>query len=414
MRRLYSTLLALCMPLILLRLWWRGRREPGYRRHVGQRLGRYDLPRTERLVWVHAVSVGEVRAAAPLVRALQGALPDHRILMTCTTAAGRETLRQVYGDSVEASFVPYDLPSAVRRFLGYFRPRLGVIMETEVWPNLIAACASSGIPLVLANARMSEKSARGYARLGGLTRPAFAALTAVCAQSNADAERLRALGATRVQVSGNLKFDAAPNPAQLAAGRAWREGLGRPVLLLASTREGEEKLLLQYLDLVAPGVLLMVVPRHPQRFDEVAQLAQSRRTRSPVPAPTDRVHLGDTMGEMAFYFAAADVAVIGGSFLPLGGQNLIESLAAGTPVITGPHMFNFSEATHLALEAGAAIQAGDARAAMAAAAALLGNERRRRAMAEAGKKFCEAHRGAAQRQLAVCLEVLGSRVQEPG
>jgi 3-deoxy-D-manno-octulosonic-acid transferase len=334
--------------------------------------------------------------------------------MTCTTAAGRETLRQVYGDSVEASFVPYDLPSAVRRFLGYFRPRLGVIMETEVWPNLIAACASSGIPLVLANARMSEKSARGYARLGGLTRPAFAALTAVCAQSNADAERLRTLGATRVQVTGNLKFDATPNPAQLAAGRAWREALGRPVLLLASTREGEEKLLLQYLDLVAPGVLLMVVPRHPQRFDEVAQLAQSRRTRSPVPAPTDRVHLGDTMGEMAFYFAAADVAVIGGSFLPLGGQNLIESLAAGTPVITGPHMFNFSEATHLALEAGAAIQAGDARAAMAAAAALLGNERRRRAMAEAGKKFCEAHRGAAQRQLAVCLEVLGSRVQEPG
>jgi 3-deoxy-D-manno-octulosonic-acid transferase len=215
-------------------------------------------------------------------------------------------------------------------------------------------------------------------------------------------------------VTGNLKFDATPNPAQLAAGRAWREALGRPVLLLASTREGEEKLLLQYLDLVAPGVLLMVVPRHPQRFDEVAQLAQSRRTRSPVPAPTDRVHLGDTMGEMAFYFAAADVAVIGGSFLPLGGQNLIESLAAGTPVITGPHMFNFSEATHLALEAGAAIQAGDARAAMAAAAALLGNERRRRAMAEAGKKFCEAHRGAAQRQLAVCLEVLGSRVQEPG
>jgi len=406
MRRLYSALLALSMPLILLRLWWRGRREPGYRRNVTQRLGRYALPRVERLVWVHAVSVGEARAAAPLVRALQGTLPDHRILMTCTTAAGRETLRQVYGDSVEASFAPYDLPSAVQRFLGYFRPRLGVIMETEVWPNLISACAAGGIPLVLANARMSEKSARGYARLRSLTRPAFAALTAVCAQSAADAERLRSLGAARVQVSGNLKFDAAPNPAQLSAGRAWREALRRPVLLLASTREGEEKLLLQQLKLLSHEVLLVVVPRHPQRFGEVAQFAQSRRTRNPAPAATDRVHLGDTMGEMAFYYAAADVAVIGGSFLPLGGQNLIESLAAGTPVVVGPHMFNFAEATELALAAGAAIQASDAGAAMGSASGLLRDEKRRRAMAEAGKKFCETHRGAAQRQLEVCLEVL--------
>lgn len=408
MRRLYSTLLAICMPLILLRLWWRGRREPGYRRHIAQRLGRYELPRAEKLLWVHAVSVGEARAAAPLVRALQGALPDHRILMTCTTAAGRETLRQVYGDSIEASFVPYDLPSLVQRFLGYFSPRLGVIMETEVWPNLIHACAAGGIPLVLANARMSEKSARGYARVSSLARPAFAALTAVCAQSAADAERLRLLGAARVQVSGNLKFDATPSPAQLAAGRAWREALGRPVLLLASTREGEEQILLKESGEVASNTLIVVVPRHPQRFDEVAELAQSRRTRSPVPAATDRVYLGDTMGEMAFYFAAADVAVIGGSFLPLGGQNLIESLAAGTPVVVGPHMFNFSEATDLALEAGAAIQASDPRAAMARASELLRNEKRRRLMAEAGKKFCEAHRGAAQRQLAVCLEVLKS------
>jgi 3-deoxy-D-manno-octulosonic-acid transferase len=406
MRRLYSTLLAICMPFILLRLWWRGRREPGYRRDVAQRLGRYALPRAERLVWVHAVSVGEARAAAPLVRALQGALPDHRILMTCTTAAGRETLQQVYGDSVDVSFVPYDLPSAVERFLGYFRPRLGVIMETEVWPNLIHACVASGTPLVLANARMSEKSARGYARLSSLTRPAFAALTAVCAQSTTDAERLRALGAVRVQVSGNLKFDAAPNSAQLSAGRAWREALGRPVLLLASTREGEEKLLFPHLDLLSPEVLVVAVPRHPQRFDEVAQFAQSRRTRKPVPAATERVHLGDTMGEMAFYYAAADVAVIGGSFLPLGGQNLIESLAAGTPVVVGPHMFNFSEATALALEAGAAIQASDPRAAMASASELLRDDERRRVMADAGTKLCEAHRGSAQRQLAVCLEVL--------
>jgi 3-deoxy-D-manno-octulosonic-acid transferase len=329
--------------------------------------------------------------------------------MTCTTAAGRETLRQLYGGSAQVSFLPYDFPWAVRSFLEHFRPRLGVIMETEVWPNLIGACAANGVPVVLANARMSEKSARGYARWGSLTRSAFASLAAVCAQSDADAERLRALGATRVQVDGNLKFDVTPSAQQLAAGRAWRAALGRPVLLLASTREGEEKLLLRHLDLLASRVLLLVVPRHPQRFDEVAELAQSRRTRNPVPGAEDRVHLGDTMGEMAFYFAAADVAVIGGSFMPLGGQNLIEALASGTPVVSGPSMFNFAEATRLAVAAGAALQVPDARAAIAQAAALLQDEKRRQAMASAGRKFCEAHRGAAQRQLGVCLDLLRNK-----
>jgi 3-deoxy-D-manno-octulosonic-acid transferase len=407
MRRLYTVLLGLALPFILLRLWWRGRREPGYRSHVAERLGHYTLPRTEKLVWVHAVSVGEARAAAPLVGALRRALPDHAFLMTCTTAAGRETLRQVYGDALQASFLPYDFPWATRRFLEHFGPRLGVIMETEVWPNLIAACVAKQVPVVLANARMSEKSARGYARVARLTRPAFAGLAAVCAQSAADAERLRALGATRVQVHGNLKFDVTPNAQQLAAGRAWRAALGRPVLLLASTREGEEELLLkETTTLVASNVLILVVPRHPQRFDQVAALAQSRRTRNPVPGPAHRVHLGDTMGEMAFYFAAADVAVIGGSFMPLGGQNLIEALASGTPALTGPSMFNFAEATRLALAAGAALQARDAHDAMGKAAALLQDERRRQAMAEAGLRFCEAHRGAAQRQLATCLELL--------
>lgn len=408
MRRLYTALLRLALPIVLCRLWWRGRREPGYREHVGERLGRYRLPTREKLVWVHAVSVGEARAAAPLVQGLQKALPDHAILMTCTTAAGRETLKQVYGDAAQVSFLPYDFPGAVRRFLAHFRPRLGVIMETEVWPNLLAGCAADGVPVVLANARMSEKSARGYERWRGLVEPAFGSLAAVCAQSSADGERLRALGARQVQVTGNLKFDVAPSPQQLAAGRAWRERLGRPVLLLASTREGEEPLLLNQAKDLEKSVLVVVVPRHPQRFEEVAALAQSRRTRSPIPGPADRVHLGDTMGEMAFYFAASDVAVIGGSFMPLGGQNLIEALAAGTPVVTGPSMFNFAEATRLAVDAGAAVQAADAPAAIREAGALLKSEDRRRAMAQAGRRFCEAHRGAAQRQLAVCLELLES------
>jgi 3-deoxy-D-manno-octulosonic-acid transferase len=408
MRALYTLLLRVSLPLILLRLWWRGRREPGYRENIGERLGRYTLATKEKLVWVHAVSVGEARAAAPLVQRLLRALPEYGILMTCTTAAGRETIKQVYGESVQASFLPYDLPTAVQAFLEYFRPRLGVLMETEVWPNLLTGCAANGVAVVLANARMSEKSARGYTRWSGLIRPAFASLAAVCAQSEADAERLRALGARRVEVTGNLKFDVEPDAQQLAAGRAWRAALARPVLLLASTREGEENMLLKHILALKGNFLVVMVPRHPQRFDEVAALAQSRRTRNPMPASTDRVHLGDTMGEMAFYFAASDVAVIGGSFVPLGGQNLIEALAAGTPAVTGPSMFNFAEVTRLAMDAGAAIQAKDAASATREAVALLGNEQKRTLMAQAGKRLCELHRGATDRHLATCLEVLNS------
>jgi 3-deoxy-D-manno-octulosonic-acid transferase len=317
--------------------------------------------------------------------------------MTCTTAAGRETLKQVYGESVIGVFLPYDYPESVQGFLERFRPRLGVLMETEIWPNLLAGCATHGVPVALANARMSEKSARGYRRWRALTAPAIRSLAAVCAQSEADAARLRALGAARVQVTGNLKFDVALDAAQLAAGREWKAKVGRPVLLLASTREGEEKLLLEQLPVDAE-FLTVVVPRHPQRFDEVGDLSDSRRSRKEVPK---RIYLGDSMGEMAFYYAACDVAVIGGSFLPLGGQNLIEALAAGAPVVFGPSMYNFSEATRLALETGAAIQLADAPAAMRAAIELLADRQKRERMARAGQALCEAHRGATQKHLEV-------------
>jgi 3-deoxy-D-manno-octulosonic-acid transferase len=394
------------MPLILARLWWRGLREPGYRRSLGERFGFYGVKRAEKLIWLHAVSVGEARAAAPLVRALAATFADHQLLVTCTTAAGRETLRQVYGESVLAAYLPYDLPGAVQSFLEHFRPRLGVLMETEVWPNLLAGCAANNVPVVLANARMSQQSARRYARWHRLARPAFAALAAVCAQSEADATRLRALGAARVELTGNLKFDVEPDPALLAAGAAWRQALARPVLLLASTREGEETPLLGALPAWDGRLLVVVVPRHPQRFDEVARWAQSRRTRSERPAPGERVHLGDTMGEMAFYFAACDVAIIGGSFVPVGGQNLIEGLAAGAPLIAGPSMFNFAEATRLALQAGAVLQAGTAREAIELALQLLQQDDRRKALSEAGKALCAAHRGATARHVAVCRRLL--------
>ena len=406
MRALYTLFLRLVLPFFLLRLWWRGRRETGYRESIAERFGKYSVEIKPKMVWVHAVSVGEARAAAPLVRALQELLPDHGLLLTCTTAAGRDTLKQVYGESVVAAYLPYDYPHAIQGFLEHFRPRLGVLMETEVWPNLVAVCAENGVPLLLANARMSEKSARGYRRLRSLAEPAFRSLAAVCAQSAGDAERLASLGARQIEVTGNLKFDVEPLSPQLEAGRAWRAALGRPVLLLASTREGEEKLLLDALPPWDGKRLVIVVPRHPQRFEEVGQFAQARRSLGEDAKKEHQVYLGDTMGEMAFYYGACDVALIGGSFVPAGGQNLIEALAAGAPVVIGPSVYNFAQATQLALEAGAAIQAPDAGSGIREALRLLKDERERRSMGEAGMRLCASHRGATARHVAVCRRLL--------
>ena len=297
----------------------------------------------------------------------------------------------------------------MQSFIAHFKPRLAVLMETELWPNLLARCAASGVPVLLANARMSERSARRHRRWSALSVPALRSLAAVCAQSEGDAERLLALGARGVEVTGNLKFDVEPDEAQLAAGRAWRGRLGRPVLLLASTREGEEQLLLDEFNRLSAsrdGPLVVVVPRHPQRFDEVAQLADARHSRQKFPDEKMKIYLGDTMGEMPFYYAACDVALIGGSLAPLGGQNLIEALAAGAPVVVGPHMFNFAEATRLAVKAGAAIQAEDAADAIRQSLRLIDDAARRKSMSEAARALCEAHRGATEKHLAVCYRLL--------
>jgi 3-deoxy-D-manno-octulosonic-acid transferase len=406
-RLLYTLALRVAAPFVLLRLWWRGRREPLYGRRVAERFGYYrDAPSGRPLAWVHAVSVGEARGCAALVRAFAVAHPDYELLVTCMTASGREMLKELHGESVQIAWLPYDYPGSVRRFLEHYRPRLALLVETEIWPNLIAACAAFGVPMLLANARMSEKSALAYRSWPGLARPALAALDVVCAQSEADAARFRALGARRVEIVGNLKFDSAGDEAKRAEGRAWRARLARPVLLLASTREGEEKMLLQALPAAEGGLLVVVVPRHPRRFDEVAALAQSRRSRNPAPAPQDRIHLGDTMGEMDFYYAAADVAVIGGSFTERGGHNLIEACAAGVPVVLGPSMFNFAEAARLALDAGAAIGAEDAADAIRRALQLLADAGAREKMGAAGLQLCAAHRGATQKHLALVQELL--------
>jgi 3-deoxy-D-manno-octulosonic-acid transferase len=406
-RSLYTLALVLAAPFYLARLWWRGFREPAYRRQIGERFGYYrNQGHARPLLWVHAVSVGEARASAALVKELAAGHPGYGLLLTCMTAAGRETLEELHGGSAIIAWLPYDVPGAAGRFLAHFRPYFGLLVETEIWPNLLAACRRNEVPMVLANARMSENSARAYARLPGLARPAIASLSLACAQTEGDAARLRALGARRVEVAGNLKFDAVPDPAKQAAGRNWRARLARPVLLLASTHEGEEKLLLDALPSWDGALLVVVVPRHARRFDEVAALSQSRRSRTPDPAPGDRIHLGDSMGEMDFYYAAADVAVIGGSFVPRGGHNFIEACAAGVPVVLGPSMVNFSEAARLAVAAGAARQADGTAAAMREVAALLADARARAAIGEAGRKLCEAHRGATRRQLDLCREIL--------
>lgn len=416
MRRLYTLLLYLLLPAVLARLLWRARREPGYLEHVAERFGRYPTAPEQPVIWIHAVSVGETRAAAPLIRALAQRHPECRILLTHMTPTGRETGRQLFGEAVLQAYCPYDYPFAVRAFLRHFRPRLALFMETEVWPNLVAGCQGAGVPVWLVNARLSERSARGYARFGRLSRCTFAALAGVAAQTEADAARLQALGAQHVVVTGNLKFDVTPPADTAQQATRLRELLGsRPVLLAASTREGEEALLLDAFAALSPeNVLLVVVPRHPQRFGEVASLLsrrgmafQRRSENAPVAADT-RVFLGDSMGEMFAYYGAADVAILGGSLLPHGGQNLIEACAMGTPVILGPHTFNFAQAAEDALAAGAALRVADARAAVAAALQLLADPARRQAMGEAGRRFAAAHRGATARTLAA-IEAGGNR-----
>jgi 3-deoxy-D-manno-octulosonic-acid transferase len=355
------------------------------------------------------VSVGETRAAAPLIEALGQACPGCVLLMTHTTPTGRATGASLFGDSVTRAYLPWDLPWAVTRFLDRVRPSVGVFMETEVWPNLYAACARRGVPIHLVNARLSERSARGYLRLAGLSRETLGRLAGVAAQTEEDAARLRALGAPRVTVAGNLKFDVAPPADTTARAEDLRARFGeRFVVLAASTRDGEEPLILDALaELTLPGLLLVIVPRHPQRFAGVADLVRARgltlARRSeggPVPAET-RVFLGDSMGEMAAYYSACDLAFIGGSLAPLGGQNLIEAAAQGCPVLIGPHTWNFQEATDRAITHGAARRVADAHELAREVARLAADPGQRAAMGAAGSKYARTYRGATARIVAM-------------
>ena len=407
--RLFYTLgLWLLLPYVFFHLLWRARKQPEYLRHIAERFGFYGVRSGRPVLWLHTVSVGETRAAASLVRRLREAYPDHQLLLTHTTPTGREASEQLYGDDVLRVYLPYDYPFAVRRFLRHFRPRAGVLLETEIWFNLIHACHAEKIPLLLLNARLSEKSAARYARYPNLVISGLRELAAIAAQSTADAQRLTALGGQGVSVMGNLKFDIEPPQAMLELGRQLRSRFGadRKIFLAASTREGEEELLLDALEsLQIPGLLIVMVPRHPQRFAEVeALLARrglrfQRRSENGAIAAETRVLLGDSMGEMFAYYAACDIAFIGGSLLPYGGQNLIEACAVGKPVLIGPHTFNFTEATEQAIAAGAALRVASAPDMLAQAARLLADAGLQKRMGEAGLAFAARHRGATDKTM---------------
>lgn len=393
-------------PFILLRLFLRARRQPGYRERVGERFGFYRAAEPARRIWVHAVSVGETRAAAPVVEALIAAFPDRRVLLTHMTPTGRETGAELFGTRVEQAWLPYDYRFAARRFVAAARPECGILLETEIWPRLLEECNTAGVPVVLANARLSERSARRYARFPAFTRHALGQLRGIAAQTQADARRFRELGAERVTVTGNVKFDMAVDAAMIGRGAALRERFGRErsVWVAGSTRDGEEALLLDaFRDVADPAALLVVVPRHPDRFDAVAAMARdrglpvARRSEPGNVAPGVRVVLGDSMGEMLAYYAAADVVLMGGSFLAYGSHNLIEPCAVGKPVIVGPSSYNFEEAVDGAIGAGGAVRVADAREALDAAARLANDRARREAMGAAARTFVESHRGAVER-----------------
>lgn len=414
-RFFYTLGLWLLLPYVFFHLLWRARRQPEYLRHVGERFGRYAPASGQPFIWLHTVSVGETRAAATLVQSLRARWPGHRILLTHTTPTGRAASEQLYGDDVVRVYLPYDYPFAVRRFLRHFRPRVGVLLETEVWFNLIHACHAASIPLLLLNARLSERSARGYAHFPNLIRAALSELYLVAAQTDADAAQLLRLGGRAAPVMGNLKFDIAPAPALLETGKTLRErfGVTRPVFLAASTRDGEEALLLDALKQArTENLLTVIVPRHPQRFDEVAALVARHGLRMQRRSENEAIHadtqvvLGDSMGELAAYYTACDVAFVGGSLLPFGGQNLIEACAVGKPVLVGPHTWNFTQAAEAAEAAGAAMRVEDAPHLVRQLDLLLCDAARCDAMAEAGRRFVGANRGATRRAVAYVEEAL--------
>lgn len=418
-RFLYQLILWLALPVIFLRLLWRSRKNPAYRWRWQERLGQSPFEFRTPPIWIHAVSVGETQASLPLVQGLRQQYPGTPILITNTTPTGSDQVRRLFGEDQPQCHLPLDYPFAIRRFLDRVRPRVLILMETEVWPNLLLECRRRRIPVLLANARMSEKSARRYEWLGGFGPELFGAISCVAAQSQADAERFIRLGANPycVEVTGSLKFDLTLPASLFEQAEVLRRDLGqdRPIWVAASTREGEEPLILaahhQILETL-PDALLVLVPRHPERFTQVAILCQSQgfgfqqRSSGGLCLPSTQVYLADSMGELPLLLAAADAAFVGGSLKPLGGHNVLEAAVLGKPVAFGPWMFNFAAISELLLKEGAAAQVKSPAELATQMAAWLGDAALRLEVGERGRQTVDKNRGAGARLIGVVSRVL--------
>ena len=414
MRKLYTLLLYLMAPIVLVRLAWRGLSAPDYWRRWPERFGAITPALGKHVIWIHAVSVGEVQAAEPLVRALLDRYQAYSVLVTTVTPTGSARVRALFGDDVAHVYAPYDLPGAVGRFLGRVRPQLAVIMETELWPNLYRACHSGQVPLLLVNARLSARSVSGYRKVRCLISETLSAVTEIAAQSEQDALNFASLGADAgtITVTGNMKFEQKIPSSLFESAEALRRdwGAGRPVWIAASTHEGEDEMLLDVYRQIRKrfnDCLLVLVPRHPERFDSVAALCRNRgystvrrSERQPCLAETN-VFVGDSMGELPLFYAASDVAFVGGSLVRHGGHNLLEPAALGIPVVTGPHVFNFIAMSRLLLEAGACEKVESLTELEQTVLRWLGVANERHRVGELGRSVVAKNRGALNSVLAM-------------
>ncbi|MDP2903333.1 MAG: lipid IV(A) 3-deoxy-D-manno-octulosonic acid transferase [Methylovulum sp.] len=407
MRVFYSSLFYLIIPIIALRLLWRSIKAPDYLSRWRERFAFYDKKFHDDVIWFHAVSVGEAEALFPLIRQIQHKHPDARLLITTTTPTGSARVTAVMKNTVAHVYLPYDIPDGVRRFMHCFKPKLAVIMETEIWPNLYAYCGKNNIPLYIINARLSEKSARGYQRIPALIRPALAAVKLIAAQTQGDSQRFISIGASeeKVTVLGNIKFDINISRDIIEQGLQLKTGLfgGRFVWICASTHKGEEKICLEIYQEIKPKIpqlLLLIAPRHPERFIDVKKqcgqqhLEVAIRTTGAICQPSTDIYLADTLGELKLLYTASDVAFIGGSLVPVGGHNILEAIAAGVPVLFGPYMANFKDIAQGALTHGAAIQCLDKGAVVNAILKLYADPAFRKQLTEKAKLFVRQNQGA--------------------
>lgn len=411
MRYIYTVFFYIALPFVFLRLLWRSRQLPSYRQRWAERLG-FCPHRLDQCIWVHAVSVGEIIAAVPLIKALQARYPERPLLVTNMTPTGAARTKALLGDSVLQAYIPYDVPDAVARFLKRVNPQVGVIIETELWPNLFAACQKRHIPIAVVNARLSVQSIAGYRMIAPFMRQVLSAVHVLAAQTQADADRFKTLGmsAARITVTGNIKFDIELPVEIFSQKNALRQQLGedRFIWIAASTHEKEEEIILAAHRLISqkfPKSLLVLVPRHPDRFEKVFALIEQqgfqviRRSQGKKCEPATQIYFGDTMGEMLLLYAVSDVAFVGGSFITLGGHNMLEPAILEKPIITGPHLFNFTEISELLQEAKGAVVTQDANGLAAEVCHLFQNENYRKQMGANARDVVLANRGALAKQM---------------